>query len=130
MIEVIKQLVEALQTYSDKHRKTYLLEGAWDEEITKGDAAIQAGNQAIAELENQEPVATVTSETGADITMSWWHEPALPMGTKLFTHPPQRTWVGLTDADFREIYETYPIVEEDPWDHERAIEAKLKEKNT
>jgi hypothetical protein len=37
--------------------------------------------------ESQEPVATVTSETGADITMSWWHEPALPMGTKLFTHP-------------------------------------------
>jgi hypothetical protein len=47
--------------------------------------------QAIAELESQEPVATVTSETGADITMSWWHEPALPVGTKLFTHPPQRT---------------------------------------
>jgi hypothetical protein len=41
----------------------------------------------------------------------------------------QRTWVGLTDADFREIYETYPIVEEDPWDYERAIEAKLKELN-
>jgi hypothetical protein len=47
--------------------------------------------RAIAELESQEPVATVTSETGADITMSWWHEPALPVGTKLFTHPPQRT---------------------------------------
>lgn len=43
----------------------------------------------------QEPVATVTSETGADITMSWWHEPALPIGTKLYTAPPQRTWVGL-----------------------------------
>ena len=47
----------------------------------------------------QEPVATVTIETGADITMSWWHEPAmswwhepaLPIGTKLFTHPPQST---------------------------------------
>jgi hypothetical protein len=38
----------------------------------------------------QEPVATVTSETGADITMSWWHEPALPIGTKLYTTPPQR----------------------------------------
>jgi len=39
----------------------------------------------------QEPVATVTSETGADITMSWWHEPALPIGTKLYATPPQRT---------------------------------------
>jgi hypothetical protein len=54
MIEVIKQLVDALETYGDKHRKTYLLEGAWDEEITKGDAAIQAGKQAIAKLESQE----------------------------------------------------------------------------
>ena len=40
--------------------------------------------------------------------------------------PSQRTWQGLTDADFREIYETYPIVDEDPWDYERAIELKLK----
>jgi hypothetical protein len=23
--------------------------------------------------------------------MSWWHEPALAVGTKLYTHPPQRT---------------------------------------
>ena len=35
-----------------------------------------------------EPVATVTSETGADISMSWWHAPALPVGTKLYTAPP------------------------------------------
>ena len=57
MIEVLNQLVDALQTYGDKHRETYLLEGAWDGEITKGDAAIQAGKKAIADLENQEPVA-------------------------------------------------------------------------
>ena len=38
----------------------------------------------------QEPVATVTSETGADISMSWWHEPALRVGTKLYTAPPKR----------------------------------------
>jgi hypothetical protein len=36
-----------------------------------------------------EPVATVTSETGnPDVEMSWWHEPALPIGTKLYTTPP------------------------------------------
>ena len=34
----------------------------------------------------QEPVATVTSELGnPDVSMSWWHEPALPVGTKLYT---------------------------------------------
>jgi hypothetical protein len=60
-------------------------------ESCKAIKSIASLRQAIAELESQEPVATVTSETGADITMSWWHEPALPVGTKLFTHPPQRT---------------------------------------
>ena len=42
------------------------------------------------EITKQEPVAEVTSETGAEITMSWWHEPALPIGTKLYTKPQQR----------------------------------------
>lgn len=46
--------------------------------------------QAIAEAEKQEPVAIVTSEAGnPDVRMSWWHEPALPVGTKLYTTPPQ-----------------------------------------
>ena len=93
-------------------------------ESCKAIKSIASLRQAIAELESQEPVATVTSETGADITMSWWHEPALPVGTKLFTHPPQRTWVGLTDEEVVQcqqgnIYHFY-----------RCIEAKLKEKNT
>jgi hypothetical protein len=55
----------------------------------------------------QEPMATVTatvtSESGnPDVTMSWWHEPALPVGTKLYTAPPQRPWVGLTDGEVTE----------------------------
>ena len=81
----------------------------------------------------QEHVATVTSETGADITMSWWHEPALPIGTKLYTHPPQRTWQGLTDEEIIDVI--HPLVMADmpdqATDYEiaKAIEAKLKEKN-
>lgn len=45
---------------------------------------------ALAQIEAAvgEPVATVTSETGnPDISMSWWHEPALPVGTKLYAAP-------------------------------------------
>jgi hypothetical protein len=46
----------------------------------------------------QEPVATVTSETGnPEVTMSWWHEPALPVGTKLYTTPRPRK--RLTDEE-------------------------------
>ena len=45
-----------------------------------------------------------------------------------YTTPPQRTWVGLTDEEIDKIYETKV------WDARRsfarAIEAKLKERNT
>ena len=41
--------------------------------------------------QQQEPVATVTSESGnPNVSMSWWHEPALPVGTPLYTRPQAR----------------------------------------
>jgi len=47
----------------------------------------------------------------------------------LYTHPPQRTWVGLTDEDVMEIWEK---IKDGDWaiDFYDVIEAKLKEKNT
>jgi hypothetical protein len=60
----------------------------------------------------QEPVAEVTSKTGADITMSWWHEPALPVGTKLYTHPAQ----PLSDDEIQKTwYNLYPLDENNLW---------------
>ena len=51
----------------------------------------------------------------------------------LYTTPPQRTWVGLTDKEIDELWMSH----HDDFgnalsaiDYERAIEAKLKEKNT
>ena len=55
-------------------------------------------------------------------------EPTIP----LYPHPhPQRTWVGLTNNDLQPIAEEYRILF-GSWVHDfaRAIEAKLKEKNT
>ena len=53
----------------------------------------------------------------------------IPNGTPLYTTPPQRTWVGLTDEDkqtaFDETQEGGGF-----WEFADAIEAKLKEKNT
>ncbi len=45
--------------------------------------------------------------------------------------PPQRTWVGLTDEELQPIADEYRILF-GSWveDFARAIEAKLKEKNT
>ena len=40
----------------------------------------------------------------------------------------QRTWVGLTDEERMELYKQF--TDSDEWTYEKAIEAKLKEKNT
>jgi len=55
----------------------------------------------------------------------------LPIGTKLYTSPPQRTWVGLTDEDLKPLSDKWRIVY-GGWvdDFAKEIEAKLKEKNT
>ena len=67
------------------------------------DTAMDAIREALAEPE-QKPVAVVTSQTGDPaITMSWHHEPALPIGTKLYAAPPARK--PLTDEQIREIDE-------------------------
>ena len=66
------------------------------------DTAMDAIREALAEPE-QKPVAVVTSQTGDPaITMSWQHEPALPIGTKLYTTPPARK--PLTDEELLSIW--------------------------
>jgi hypothetical protein len=54
----------------------------------------------------------------------------------LYTTPPKRPWVGLTDEDWEPLYDKFAKHQEygafvSGWDNfARAIEAKLKEKNT
>jgi len=61
--------------------------------------------------------------------MSWWHEPALPIGTKLYTSPPQRTWVGLTDEEYSQLHDgLYQQGKSLVWVVDQ-VEAKLKAKN-
>jgi len=50
---------------------------------------------------------------------------------ELYTTPPQRTWVGLTDVEISNVI-AYTTAGDQPYSHRiaRAIEAKLKEKNT
>ncbi len=46
------------------------------------------------------------------------------------THPQQRTWVGLTDEERLKLYRQFEdCLESDGWEYEKAIEAKLKQKN-
>ena len=43
---------------------------------------------------------------------------------------PKREWVGLTDEELYSIYNQADWNINEEWNYERAIEAKLKEKNT
>jgi len=77
----------------------------------------------------QEPVLEFTKSGYGDyLVQSWDEQYVAKLGDKFYTTPPQRTWVGLTDE---EIDKTHEI---QVWDarrsYARAIETKLKEKNT
>ena len=90
--------------------------------------AIAALRQAL-ETE-QEPVAWISE--GGDVSRSKRYMDE--MGFKcnpLYTAPPKREWVGLTDEEINSVRHNRDWTA--PWTDEtfaRAIEAKLKEKNT
>jgi len=111
-ISAMKQAAEALEVFSEHGGNRYT-------------RAADALRQAIAEAQKQEPVAVwELQEDGWDtIADPDWME-KLPVGTKLYTAPPKREWVGLTEVD---IYDA--MDNEDEFEFARAIEAKLKEKN-
>ena len=79
----------------------------------------------------QEPVAWVCygAPGKRDIDFEEADINRLPIGTQLYTSPPaQRTWVGLTDDEKRQLFEREDY---QGWlDYINAIEAELKERNT
>jgi len=77
--------------------------------------------KAIAELESQEPVAWISPKGHIHF------DPYLD-SVPLYTHPPQRTWVGLTDEEIC-MFSMWLDSKPDATVF-TAIEAKLKEKNT
>jgi len=95
-------------------------------------------NEAIAALKEQlaqseqEPVAYINVEKR---TLEWakltsWETPTVVNLPKipLYTHPPQRTWVGLTQKEVQEIHDTF-FKRMGPQEFASMIGAKLKEKN-
>jgi hypothetical protein len=77
----------------------------------------------------QEPVAFWNFNSGFSHCMiDQLNEAAKKNPAPLYTTPPQRTWVGLTDDEQQQAYEQW---QSDGWGvFYNAIEAKLKEKNT
>jgi hypothetical protein len=119
MIEVLKQALEALE----------LCDGAEtaDGVVIYTNQEITSLRQAIAELESQEPVAYLCENAVGHKYFRWKKPTSIYKPIALYTHPPQRTWVGLTRMDLIKCG-VLPF----GMSHElcQAIEAKLKEKNT
>ena len=152
MIEVLKQMVDALENHSAiKH----------PQQIHYRDEAIQAGKQAIAALESQEPVAWLLTEKNinslqvdsiqllinrlkhahhTDLCVringqdEWFQADWLKHMVR--ATPPQRTWVDLTRTQIQDVY--FAVLEEHRGGHQmegqlafgEALQAKIREKNT
>ena len=115
--------LEALEDANDVARMEFSDENYYSE-------AINALRQAL--KTEQEPVAFINVEKQK---LEWakltsWHTPTIVNLPKipLYTAPPKKEWVGLTDQEIHEI-DGY---EEDRkmYRFARAIEAKLREKST
>jgi len=156
MIEVLKQALEALESatvdcsnfhHAKKDQNHHLGECP---PVIRWHHAIEAGKQAIKELESQEPLAWQVevyidggwspmgnpqrNKSRAEALAS---NPSIPKEkqriVELYTHPPQRIWVGLTDEEIDKAWRSVDYTV--PWEQHRidiaqALEAKLKEKNS
>jgi hypothetical protein len=123
--EAMKLALEALQGIHVGNM-TPMAEEYWNK-------AIKALEEALAKQEQGEPVAweVFALKFGNGTRIQYGKPENLPkyLGCRpLYTTPQQRTWGGLTDD------EMYQVMQDRTWMHTeglcRAIEAKLKEKNT
>ena len=84
----------------------------------------------------QEPVAWINCNVLTGKLILGWECESELASEPLYTSPPAHSWVGLTDKEVRTAYCTISDKEwaiggmEDATKFTRAIEAKLKEKNT
>ena len=76
----------------------------------------------------QEPVAYLCENAVGHKYFRWKKPSSTYKPIALYTIPPQRTWVGLTDEEVESVAEEFGV---GGWicDFARAIEAELKEKN-
>jgi hypothetical protein len=148
-VEAMKQALDALNN-TDTHplssaeqyfKETQAMEALEDaiadaEEVTidwEAVAADQALTIAMMKAEKQQPVAWTNKENLLDLKSGvcshMYAKKEDDDDLPLYTAPPQRTWVGLTNDEICEVAE---IDGADAWlfGIARSIEAKLREKNT
>ena len=123
MIEVLKQALDALET---EVSIDWTNNDEFNASAEKMHDAITSLQQAIKELESQEPVAWCRYEDGMWV---YYETKAWDDLQPLYTHPPQRTWVGLTDEEVKHEWEVWRANIPRYAGFATGIEAKLKQKN-
>jgi hypothetical protein len=113
-----------------------------DSDYRKLNEAITALRDALAQEEQAEPVLVVEKEPDymsrghfyegskpfIDPTEVW----KLPIGTKLYTHPPRREWQELTEKEINDGRDQLPTEDLCGWSFRQGVyfaEKALKEKN-
>jgi len=128
-LEALNKLTDAAGGFSVSG--VYFNEDVWEQEcLNAAYDAIKALEEALAKQEQDKPVAWVCyGAVSNDIDFEQDDIDALPVGTMLYTtpQPAQKPWVGLTDEERDEIWADQKRTGESIT---RAIEVKLKEKNT
>jgi len=125
--EALKLALEALEELNDTEQ-TYAA-------IDRGDAAITAIKEALAQPEQDALTKGLSLIEVTDTTVKVWpisEETALKicLGREIYTSPPKREWVGLTDDEINTAWKKWIGTERANKSYTLAIEAKLKEKNT
>ena len=122
MIEVLKQALDALET---EVSIDWTNNDEFNASAEKMHDAIISLQQAIAELEDQEPVAH--QKWCASLTQLLLSMPPQPAPCNC--QPPRRTWAGLTDEEVKHQWEVWRANIPRYVGFAKGIEAKLKEKN-
>ena len=146
MIEAMKQALEALEDivkwYGVRDKNDVMMPSLnQNPEIKESMDAITTLRQAIAEAEKQEPVAWIHKDEETGYRALEWKQDAIGYRgiwkkIPLYTNPPKREWVGLTDEDILDAlqphYEEWEAIELLDLSSEdyKLIEAKLRQKNT
>jgi len=143
MIDAMKQALE----WANEHGETVFFGGGIDA-VNKMNEWTAALRQAIEQAEKQQALdkkADNARELGLDYEPEpvAWMEDSIEFYAKdhptnsctipLYTSPPRKEWVGLTDEEIDQMWRVVAYTK--PYDQfrmdiGRAIEAKLKEKNT
>jgi hypothetical protein len=115
---------------TEENRKSY--EAQLKAEVAVLTEMVRVLSAKIAEMEAKqeqgEPVG-VAHLMQEGFTHCIWSEYVVPVGTKLYTTPQQRTWVELTEQEQGAIMEDLNAHGTRLYELAAAIEAKLKDKN-